>query len=125
MNKYTFTLRHDKGKIRITTHATNLEVAMHLVMQAERCPEHAFLDACDAQGYELALRSKPPSKLVVLLLTASNVARHRSNPAAAGRDKPTDFIARTIDQRWRRVYVDPAGTYFVKHGAVKTVVTLP
>lgn len=40
---------------------------------------------------------------------------------------PTEYMARTIDQKWRRVYCaiySNSGTFYVRHGKEKTIVEL-
>lgn len=45
MQTYIITVKHDAGKIRITTAATSEETAITQVMIAENCPRSAIIDA--------------------------------------------------------------------------------
>jgi hypothetical protein len=52
------------------------------------------------------------------------------NPYATGYGKriPTQYMVRTIDQKWRRVYCicySNSGTLYVRHGKNLTIVELP
>lgn len=42
MNRYTFFLNHDHGKVEISTAADNLNSAMKILQMAENCPENAI-----------------------------------------------------------------------------------
>ena len=42
IKKYQVSLKHDNGKIRITTVATSKQSAIDMIMKAEGCPECAI-----------------------------------------------------------------------------------
>ena len=71
--------------------------------------------------------------LVRLEIPASSVIRcpaPRSGRTVTGygRNIPTDYKVRTIDQKWRRVYAvccSNVATLYVWHGDVRTIVELP
>ena len=42
MKKYRLTLKHDNGTVNITTVAKDFATAIHLIMEAEGCPESAI-----------------------------------------------------------------------------------
>jgi len=134
MKFYRFILkvRHDKGVVRIHILDTSYESAKQIVMRAEGCPERAILGAVcvDDRGFELALHA--PEQLVRLDIPAPSVMQDREappNPYVTGYGKkiPTRYRVRTIDSRWRRVYVmcySNVGTAYVLHDGVKTIVNL-
>lgn len=43
INKYEVIVKHDNGKIKITTAATSEEAAKAIVMTAENCPSGAII----------------------------------------------------------------------------------
>ncbi len=68
-------------------------------------------------------------EMVSLRICASAIKRTDApaNPYRTGYGKqiPTPFMVRTIDQKWRRVYVacfSNIGTAYVKHGKQRTIV---
>ena len=44
MNKYTFTIHHDKGTHRIKTFAPSLSSALERILNAEKCPKRAIVN---------------------------------------------------------------------------------
>jgi hypothetical protein len=44
MNEYKFTIKYDGGTHKLTTRAQDLSAALHLVMNAEKCPERAIIN---------------------------------------------------------------------------------
>ena len=57
-----------------------------------------------------------------------NVAPRNYIRTGYGKKMPTAYRVRTIDQRWRRVYVacySNGGTTYVMHGKARTIVNLP
>jgi hypothetical protein len=43
VNRYRITLTHDAGRVRITTTASSIAAAIHIVLTAERAPESAIV----------------------------------------------------------------------------------
>lgn len=40
--RYTFHLKHDDGIVKISTNASNIKAAIHMVLEAEGAPERAI-----------------------------------------------------------------------------------
>lgn len=41
LSKYTMTLKHDKGTVKLSIIATSFEQAVKIICRAENCPEQA------------------------------------------------------------------------------------
>lgn len=132
---FIFDVRHDNGRTRIHTHASSEEEARKAVMAAERCPARSIVRvlAVNEAGFEVA-RSGPRVGELVCLTIGRQSPSYRTTPApnsrctsGYGSKLPTPYMVRTVDQKWRRVYMrcySNAGTLYVFHDGIKTIIEL-
>lgn len=127
--RYIVYCRHDKGSVRILTHASGATAARQMVMAAERCPERSITEvrAVDEQGYEL--QAEHPNHYLVLEPTAVLIDDcYPPNPYRSGKGVKisTRYWVRA-GTRWRRVYLDNRtdGVLYVERDSIRTIIILP